>query len=521
MFLLKILSLFIILFIQNYATIIYGQSYTIKTILTDETELVTGINLTVGTIRPNSYSINNNENIVLVSILSDQSKGLIFCSDGKTELLTKTVISQPLNENVFIDFSLADINDNDEIIFYGNLSGKQGIYKIFERDIIPLVLAGESIPDVESVIERFSFGARKPSLNNMGEIAFAARLSDGRRGLFMFDNESVVPIILDGDPFPVINAMASLAVAGLPMINDKGEVLFRASFFIDITKEKISDGLFLFRNSEIIPVKIPGQKVPNTNKKVFSRRQANLAALNNSSKVVYFGNYHDTKKSPGLTTANTDYGLFLWSDDGTKPLFLAGDSVPGMNDIFANTNSNGLTMNAINGSGDVASFIFAGNKGFGGGIFLFSDDKIIPVVAIKHPSQNPGGLLLPGTCGINDNGNIVFDGTFLTDLIKIRAGLFLALNDDLPFEIIKVVPNSGIMDLKQQIKVIGTGFQPGAKVSFKGDGIRVIKTDFETSSTLIATIKVLSTASTMFYDIIITNPTSNEATLENGFKAEG
>ena len=68
------------------------------------------------------------------------------------------------------------------------------------------------------------------------------------------------------------------------------------------------------------------------------------------------------------------------------------------------------------------------------------------------------------------------------------------------------------------MNVFGTGFQLGAIVSFSGKGIRVLNTEFKTSTTLKATVLIASIASPGFYDVVVTNPIGETTILENGFR---
>ncbi len=283
----KVLNVLAIsLLILSFTELLHAQSYTIKTILTRTTELVPGNDdLKVINFVPDDYAISNNGDIVFVPALSDGSGGIIRYSNGNLELLAKTVKAQAVNEEAFLNMGFPNINDKGEIVIFANVSGKTGIFKLFNEEIIPLVITGDPINGLEFTIEGVS--RRAPSLNNRGEIVFNGTLSDRRRGLFLFKEEQgIKAILLEGDQFSVFNGEETIRFADSPTINDKSEIVFRAGFFSDITKSEDVDssayGIFLFRNEEFIPVKLPGTEVPRTNGNIFFPFHFNRPFLGNN-----------------------------------------------------------------------------------------------------------------------------------------------------------------------------------------------------------------------------------------------
>ncbi len=206
-----------------------------------------------------------------------------------------------------------------------------------------------------------------------------------------------------------------------------------------------------------------------------------------------------------------EWGLFLWSEGKTVSLVLPGDPAPGTNGSTFIEQDSLLTIKAMNDSGDIAAFLHYDKVG---GIYLLSDDKIIPVILYENPIlADPETPSLTNPCGINNKGDIVFPGVVKTGLL----GLFLAIRGNVPFEINKIEPAIGTKDSKVQLEVTGTGFQPGTNVSFSENGIRVLRTDFKTSTTLLATISITPNVRSGLHDIVIINSVGEESILENGF----
>lgn len=509
----KITSLFTFLFILFIQGINYvqAQSYTIKPIFTSETELVPNTGLTGYLSSPDSFYIANNGDILFITSLSDGTQGLYLYSNGKLELLVKTVIAQSLNTKEFLAIGDADINDIGEVVFYGNLSGKNGIYKIkiLENVVLPLVIAGDRVSGLEGTTIEDLKGIL--SINNKGEIVVLVTLSDGRRGFFLFKDNRIEPFLLAGDKFPVSNGNESMLLPSLPVINDKSEIVFRGAFYTDIDKEFAEQGIFFFREGEFIPVKLGGQIVPGTGGKVFAPSQFTSIALNNNSQIVYAANFLNFDEDGTLLRGDDD-GVFLWSEGETIPLVLPGENTPGTNEVFDEQDII-LMKDAINDFGDTAAVLYYDTDK--ASIFLIADKKIIPVLLDEYPPPIKR-FFRSLAATINNDGNIIFSaGT----IAPISLGLYMAIKEDTSFEVLKIEPQkSGKHRSLYLLDVLGTGFQPGAKVSFNEKGIHVLKTKFNTSMNLTITIRITPIAKPGLYDVVVINPVGGEAILSDGFE---
>lgn len=505
--------LFLILLAQYGYLPLFAQSYTIETIFTPNTELVPGTGLKGNLSLPDSFSINNNGEIVAHAFLSDGTWGIIHYTNGNLKLLERKAVQPSLNESKFILFGISDINDNGDVILCGNLAGKDGIYKISENNVIPLMVIGDSVTSTGNTIKEFGCISPGPSVNNNEEITFNATLSDDRHGLFLFKEEDIEPILLEGDMFPVFNGDEIIIFTDQPMINDNGEIVFRARFSAEKTNDLTDErGIFLFSDEEFIPIKLRDQKVPGTNGNVFSSRQDNRAVLSNNTEIIYFSNYRNLEDETA-SNSTIEFGQFLWSSGETIPKILPGDIAPGTNGFFVDQDSL-LAVDAINDFGDIASVLLYKEVA---GIFLRSKNELIPVLLSNFPPPNFNENFIPISCGINNQGDIVFSAEFGSPQTR-RRGLFVAIKEDAPFNVNALEPAISAKKSILRIEVTGTGFQPGAVVSFSNNEIRATKTDFKTSNTLVATVNVISNVEPGSYDVIVTNPTGKTVMLENGFK---
>ncbi len=485
---------------------IHGQSYTIKNIIKNRTKIFPGTKLTILYFVSTCLSMNNGGDVIFYALLSDNTRAIFLYSNGNLKLIVRSTLFQPLNESVFLNLSAAAMNDNGVIVFSGNFSGKQGIYKYSDDNFEPLIVAGDPITGLESTIVKIE-GSRI-SLNNMGEIAFNARLSDGGRGLFLFTGESIKPVMLVGDTFPFFSESSHIFVVRSANINDKGELVFMAGIK-DNDVNMSAPIIFLFRDEKITPITLPGQEIPGTNSKIFADIKLIDPVIGNNSKVIFWAYYATPGRQIPTTSIGTKVGLFLWSSTNIESIILFAHPVPGLKDFYRNLGSF-LGPHAINDLGNfVSGFVSTVNKG---GIMLFTDNNTVPVFLGKYLKLETEIVFIDAS-DLNNNDDIVFLGSDAST----NMGIFIAKREDVILSIIEVKRINITTDSRRDLKIIGSGFQPGARVSFSGNGIRTFSSEFKTSTTLIATIQIQPDARPGFRDVIVTNPAGGETVFENGF----
>lgn len=416
---------------------LHAQSYKVETIITEETELFPESDLRISTIFGHDLSINNTGDIVFCASLRNtpngsSPSGIIFFSNGETKLLVKGNRTSTVSEDEFRDVSSPDINDNGTIVFCGTLFlpgdvTSQSIYKIVENNPIPVISFGDSVNGLEATIQSVDCFSRGLSLNNNGDIAFNATLSNGRRGLFLFTDEGgIEPVILAGDPFSVFKGNEILVFANIPVINDLGEIVFLARFMwtdgIRENQTNTASGVFLFSEGVIVPVKLPGAEAPGTNGNVFWDEHISWMTLGNNSEVVYRGDYLIPGGDENVLKDRRGMGLFLWTESDTNPLILTGDIVPETEGRFLFYKGT-LTKDAINDQGEIAASFATRDKG---GVFLISDEDIVPVFLTQNPPAGMEEVIFTGTSAINNRGDIVFFGRDIFNTDKV----FLAIKEE-------------------------------------------------------------------------------------------
>ncbi|MGR3317225.1 MAG: DUF7453 family protein [Candidatus Anammoxibacter sp.] len=517
-------SLFAVLVLPVFIITLYAQSYTIKVISDTETEIIPGLPLFGQDDGRGNLQINNRGDVLFNVFLSDGTLGIMLYSEDKTKLILKSVGAQPINQKAVLFLAASDINDNGEIVFCGNVSGKQGIYKLDGDNISPLTVEGDLVSGLEEFTIEDYCGGGSFSLNNNGEIAFSAIMSDGRNGLFMFTDGSIKPIAIEGDMFPLLSGSGPLVIATLPNINDKGEVVFRAAV-TNLTRGFIDLGIYLFRDGEIIPVQLEGQNPPDINNKVFIR--PGPPAIGSNSQVLFWATYIRPKfKNPHIEIGSFA-SMFSWTNGVTTQLILYGNrAFENSKDVFISIQGleGRLGKSAINDFGEIVSYFNSASHGRG--VMLFSGNKAIPVALAKYLGADANKTMsFVSSANINNNGDIVFTGIGTDNLSGQRyRAIFLATKENVTFTATEIRPDNAPSDSIRRLKVTGAGFQPGAKVSFEGDGIRsgimVLSTIFKTSTGLVATIRIAANASPSFRDVIITNPDGEETVLEDGFEVK-
>lgn len=167
-----------------------------------------------------SPSINENDEVAFNAGLDTGGQG-IFVYDGETKEIANS-------DGEFDQFSSPDINDEGAIAFLAQRDdGSRGIYTNTYGEIKTLV-------DDSS---EFSFFNSQPAFNNNGEVAFYGELDDGSAGVFVASETGYKQIVAVGDE--LAGSTVEELVIVQEGINDSGQIAFQA---------RLSDGNFdIFR----------------------------------------------------------------------------------------------------------------------------------------------------------------------------------------------------------------------------------------------------------------------------------
>ncbi len=168
-----------------------------------------------------SPSINENDEVAFNADLDTGSQGIFVYDDGEIEEIAN-------NDGEFDQFSSPDINDEGAIAFLTQRDdGSRGIYTNTYGKLDILV-------DDSS---EFSFFNSQPAFNNNGEVAFYGELDDGSAGIFVASEIGYEQIVAVGDE--LAGSTVEELVIVQEGINDSGQVAFQA---------RLTDGNFaIFR----------------------------------------------------------------------------------------------------------------------------------------------------------------------------------------------------------------------------------------------------------------------------------
>jgi hypothetical protein len=162
----------------------------------------------------------------------------------------------------FTSFGDPVINDRGQVAFYAETIGGLADFGIFRGeggDLTP-VFAANSIAPGGATFEDFG----DPVINRHGQVATLASLTNGasRRGLFVGDGTDAVAIALQGQPAPKGGTYGGQdPFQGTIRLNDRGEVAFVAR----LTDGASSSGIFRGNGDRTTTIALAGTTAPGTN----------------------------------------------------------------------------------------------------------------------------------------------------------------------------------------------------------------------------------------------------------------
>jgi len=253
------------------------------------------------------------------------------------------------------------INDSGDIAFCARLSeGGAGIFTQTDAVALP----GDIIDG--KTIDIFYGTTTSPAINNSGIIVFKAGYPGGY-GIFTQSDA----VALQGD---MIGGKIITAFSGLPTINDSGIVAFRAKF---------SGGSGIFTQSDAVA--LPGDTIGGKTLTGFSEIPIAIASVNDSGVVTFRGEF-----SGGS-------GIFTQSHAFALP----GDTIGGkiLTGLFGSP--------SINNLGDIAfSALFSGGAG------IFTQSGAVALTGDTIGGETINGFPFASTPSINDYGDVVFEAGY-------------------------------------------------------------------------------------------------------------
>ena len=339
-------------------------------------------------------SLNAAGQVAFAGTVNTGATGLYLFSQGQITRLATEGDPAP-GGGVFASLSAPSLNGAGDVAFVGNLSpfppnccfGESGVFLYSSGNLSKIVRPGDASP--EGGI--FSSGLT-PSLNDLGQVAFAGRLNDSVGGIYLFSQTGIARIAGQGDP---VMRDPKFFDALLPVINNAGQIVFGARMFPG------GGGLF---DAMLTDIARSGDVTPDGSEFAFV---APPAALNDNGQVAFWG-----QRSAGKT------GLFLSSVGTLRTIVSSGDAAPGggsFRDFFN-------AFLAINSAGDVVADGTVSPPGRSG-LFRFSNTEVSPIVQIGDPAPGGGTFTEIGSGSMNEAGDVAFVA-FVSP--PGRSGIFLS-----------------------------------------------------------------------------------------------
>jgi hypothetical protein len=315
-------------------------------------------------------------------------QGVFVTRGGTLQAVARTGDPVPDCAAMFASFGNPGLNDQDEVAFLGSFGGTQGVFATCAGQLSKLAQTGDPVPGSGSD-ERFTdFDGSIPLLNNAGDVAFRG-LFDGGEGIFVARSGELRVVARTGQPVPDTNLGETFEGFSSPVLNDAGEVAFRAAF-------GVGSGIFLDRNQQLDVLARTGQPIDDATFTDFSR-----PALNSAGDVAFNGRFGAAR------------GVIVTREQQLHVVVRTGDPLPGSpgaSFLFA-------SAPALNQQGDVAFEAVFDDGGAGLDVLLLAR---VPGMTIIHQEESGEPTLFDMV--LNDDGAIAFELSDIDSILLVTRG---------------------------------------------------------------------------------------------------
>jgi hypothetical protein len=197
-------------------------------------------------------SINNLGQVAFTGFDSLRS-GIYLAANGQITLAVPNSTPLPGGGGTFGSISLNAMNDLGQIAFLAQaFPAPNGIFLFSNGQFTSIARSGDPAPGGGTFRLAFPDPRFGPAIDNNGDIAFAADLSTGGRGVFLFSGGNLTRIAGPGDPSPDGSTFSS---ADAPTINSSGQVAFSG---VNLAN---GPGAFLYTGGQMVKVAVPGDRI--------------------------------------------------------------------------------------------------------------------------------------------------------------------------------------------------------------------------------------------------------------------
>jgi hypothetical protein len=285
---------------------------------------------------------------------SSDNRGIFRGSGGTITQIARRGQLAPDGNGAFFDLSgaLSNLNASSQVAFRtrltGTLGGTSDDSGIFRGGVetVQIVREGQAAPDGVGVFSDFFSSGSNPVINNLGQVAFYARLMglgapiNENEGIFRGAGGAITQIARKGQAAPDGNGTFSTFFS--PRLNNAGQAAFTG--FLTGTSGGSSDDEGIFRGSggAITQIARKGQAAPDGNGTFVA---LNSPAINDLGQAAFHGFLVGT--SGGLSDR---HGIYTGDGIELFQVIRAGDSLGGstVSDLFFSSD------NGLNNMGQVA-----------------------------------------------------------------------------------------------------------------------------------------------------------------------
>ena len=154
-----------------------------------------------GMVMPFSFSLNNQGHVAFVGMVEGGTApmGVFVAADGVIRKVIAVGESLP-TMGKFKALAFPTLNDVGNVAFFASREGyaRGGIFTSSSTTLTKIVVTDDPAPNGK----QFDALDAPPALNNKGQVAFGAKMTDGKKGIFLASGGVIQKVIVDGDPAP-------------------------------------------------------------------------------------------------------------------------------------------------------------------------------------------------------------------------------------------------------------------------------------------------------------------------------
>jgi hypothetical protein len=204
--------------------------------------------------------------------------GIYLASGGSFTPIARAGSAPPEGNGTFLEFYSSEygfnypaFNDAGQTAFHAALTGTSGVntdnaglYLGDAQSLRLIARKGDEVPGSGERILGFNVAADDigtPALNNLGDVAFSARLTNSESGIFLHNGTGLTQVAMTGEASPIGGATFQ-SLAG-PRLTEQGDVAFWAR--VEDEQRRETTGIFLWRDGQIDVLARSGVVAPDGN----------------------------------------------------------------------------------------------------------------------------------------------------------------------------------------------------------------------------------------------------------------